>query len=365
MLLNRIGKKCALVFLLALTLSGCGAPQNASTAATAATESAATREPASEYAQPDQEKAAAYITDGDYSGVRVGICVLDDTDTALTDQIINFLEKKDIPEENISLNRDASSSSEAVANAKSMLSSDSIDILFADAGSRDAVEQITDAAAMRGRAVVFIGTTEPSADETDRWSRTDMIRAFYAGADTSQTVARQGDVLTSLNAEDLDTNDNDKIGTLVIDSDQDVLTQKMENADRSLDVLDSEDAGIRADTASQKVKEALDKYEDDLEVIVCGSDAEALSAIQALQDADKTPGKDVFVIGAGATDDGLNAVSGGTLAGTVYGDTYEQAKAASDAAFGFLSGKGKSGTFLSDEIAVTEANVQEIIDYKG
>lgn len=364
MLLKRIGKKCTMAFLLALTLSGCSTPQNASTAATAATESAATKEPASEYAQPEQEKAAAYITDGDYNEVQVGICVLDDTDTALTDQIINFLEEKDIPEENISLNRDASSSSEAVANAKSMLSSDSIDILFADAGSREAVEQITDAASMRGRAVIFIGTA-PSSDETDRWSRTDMIRAFYAGADTSQTAARQGDVLTSINTEDLDTNNNDKIGTLVIDSDQDVLTQKMKNADRSLDVLDSEDAGLRADTASQKVKDALDKYEDDLEVIVCGSDAEALSAIQAVQDADKTPGKDVFVIGAGATDDGLNAVSGGTLAGTVYGDTYEQAKAASDAAFGFLSGSGKSGTFLSDEIAVTGANVQEIIDYKG
>lgn len=364
MLLKKIVKKCALAFLLAATLSGCGASKNASTAVTAETERAATEEPAAAVTEPEQEKSASYVTDGDYSEVKVGICVLNDTDTALTDQIIIFLEAKEIPEENISLNRDAASSSDSVENAKAMLSNGNIDILFADAGSRDAVEEITDAASKNGTPVIFIGTA-PSSDETDRWARTDMIRAFYAGPDTSQTAARQGDVLTSLDNEDLDQSKNDKIGTLVIDSDKDVLTQKMKNEDRPLDVLGSEDAGLRTDTASQKVKEALDKYEDDLEVIVCGSDAEALAAVQAAEDADRTPGKDIFIIGAGATDDGLNAVNGGTLAGTVYGDTYEQAEAASDAAFDFLSGKGKSGTFLSDEVAVTDSNVQEIMDYKG
>lgn len=360
-------RTCLLVFILGASfLAGCGGSGStqAGTSEAAAVATQETAQGASEYAPQKEEQAAKYVTDGDYSKVRVGICVLKDTDTDLTDQITKFLTDKEVPEENISVNRDAASSSEVTQNAKEMLVSGNADVLFADAGSRDAVRDIADAAAQRGRAVVFIGTA-PSSDETDRWSKTDMVRAFYAGPDTSQTAACQGDILSSADAEDLDTDKDGKIGTLVIDTDRDALEGKMKNADRPLNVLGDEDAGDSADTASQKVKEALDKHKDDLEVIVCGNDEEALSAIQAVQDADKTPGKDIYVVGAGATDDALNAVGDGTLLGTVYGDTYEQAKEAAGAAFDFLSGKGKSGTFYSDEIAVTQSNVQEIIDYKG
>lgn len=367
---NRRLACCLLIGCLsAASLAGCGGKQTnqAQTAGTAAqtavTSDQQTNTKSAEYAEPVEESAAKPVTDGDYSEVRAGICVLKDADTELTDDIKQFLTDKGISEDHISLNTDAASSSEIASNAKDMLAKGQADVLFVDAGSADAVRGIADAAAGRGAAVIFIGTA-PSSDEIKRWSEK-KIRAFYSGADTSQTASLQGSILTALDADDLDSSGNKKAGALLIDSDEDKIADSLKDSDIKLDVLDNEDAGLNADTAQDKVKDALDEHKDDLEVIICGSDAEALSAIKALQDADKTPGKDVFVVGAGATADGLNAVNDGTLAGTVYADAYEQARKAVDAADSFLTGKGKSGFSLSEEIAVTQSNVQEIIDYKG
>ena len=64
-------------------------------------------------------------------------------------------------------------------------------------------------------------------------------------------------------------------------------------------------------------KKALARYGEKVEVIFCGSDAMALGALEAVEDAGLTPGTDVHLISLGGGPEVARQVASGALSGAV------------------------------------------------
>ena len=63
----------------------------------------------------------------------------------------------------------------------------------------------------------------------------------------------------------------------------------------------------------QIVQDALTQYGDDVEVVFCNNDAMALGALQAIQAAGRTVGKDIYLVGVDALTDAVQNIVDGKL----------------------------------------------------
>ena len=73
-------------------------------------------------------------------------------------------------------------------------------------------------------------------------------------------------------------------------------------------------------TAQQDVANALAQYGEKIEVVFCNNDAMALGALQSLQQAGRTVGKDVYLVGVDALSEAVQNVVDGNMTGTVLND---------------------------------------------
>jgi methyl-galactoside transport system substrate-binding protein len=106
----------------------------------------------------------------------------------------------------------------------------------------------------------------------------------------------------------------------------------------------------------------LSQYSSDIEVVFCNNDAMALGALQAINAAGRTVGKDIYLVGVDALSEALEDVLAGTMTGTVFNDHFAQSHGAADAAVNFVTGKGNEYYIGCDYVKVTGDNAQEILD---
>ena len=79
--------------------------------------------------------------------------------------------------------------------------------------------------------------------------------------------------------------------------------------------------GIRP-PAQQDVANALSQYGDKIEVVFCNNDAMALGALQSIQQANRTVGKDIYLVGVDALAEAVQDVLDGNMTGTVLNETW-------------------------------------------
>ena len=115
-------------------------------------------------------------------------------------------------------------------------------------------------------------------------------------------------------------------------------------------------------TAQQLVANSLSQNGNDIEVVFCNNDAMALGALQAIESAGRTVGKDIYLVGVDALSEALEDVLAGTMTGTVFNDHFSQSHSAADAAINYLSGAGNEHYIGCDYVKVTKDNAQEILD---
>ncbi|MCR4891464.1 MAG: substrate-binding domain-containing protein, partial [Lachnospiraceae bacterium] len=96
--------------------------------------------------------------------------------------------------------------------------------------------------------------------------------------------------------------------------------------------------------------------------VFCNNDAMALGALQAIQTAGRTVGKDIYLVGVDALTEVVEDVIAGTITGTVFNDHFSQAHSSADAAINYITGATNEHYIGCDYVKVTTDNAQEILD---
>jgi methyl-galactoside transport system substrate-binding protein len=117
-------------------------------------------------------------------------------------------------------------------------------------------------------------------------------------------------------------------------------------------------------TWEEDLRSALSQHGKTLEMIVCSDDDLAEDVLETAREAGREPGKDLLVLGAGAEEDLLKEILGGAAAGTVYYDSITESAAIAAAAVKLCALEVPDPLIL-DPVAVTNANAQEIRDYRN
>jgi putative multiple sugar transport system substrate-binding protein len=147
----------------------------------------------------------------------------------------------------------------------------------------------------------------------------------------------------------------------------DVLQPLIDNG--SVQIVLNQSANFATDTAQSMISTLLAKTTD-IQLVVCGNDAEALGAINAFQNAGIALGKSTFVVGADAQPQSLQAVANGTQLDTVTHSPFVEAYWAVEAMQNYLASgvKPNPTKFPNRDVIipmtlVTQANVKQISDW--
>ena len=105
------------------------------------------------------------------------------------------------------------------------------------------------------------------------------------------------------------------------------------------------------------VANALTQFGKDIEVIFCNNDGMALGAAQALKDAGRVVGEDVYLLGVDALTECVEMIGNGEMTGTVLNDHLGQSHAAVDVAVQLLYGEDIEDYYWLNYVKVDKAYV--------
>ena len=218
--------------------------------------------------------------------------------------------------------------------------------------SADTVTQKAKAAKI---PVVYINR-EPGEDDMQAWDK-----ICYIGAKAQQSGTYMGEIIRDLP----DHGDIDGDGTVryaMIIGDRE-CSDSVYRSEYFVKALDS--AGIRIKELSmgrgnfdmeksrQVAAAALEQFGDKVDVIFCESDSMAMGAIQAIKASGRTVGKDVYLIGADAIPEAVDAIDAGDMTATVQDDYIGQVRAAVDAAVSFINSEEVATYVWVDYLKIT------------
>ena len=245
---------------------------------------------------------------------------------------------------------------------------DQVDVMILNLVQSSSAPQVTDMCNEAGIPVVYINR-QPDETESDRWA-SDGLKATYIGADARQSGTFQGEeILETENKGDI--NGDGKVSYIMVQGDPENIDAQY-RTEYSIKALT--DAGVEVDElllqrgdwdqakGQQIVQDALTQYGDDVEVVFCNNDAMALGALQAIQAAGRTVGKDIYLVGVDALTDAVQNIVDGNFTGTVFNDYFSQAQGAANLAVKFLKGEEVDPVNMVDYVKVTADNAQEILD---
>ncbi len=184
----------------------------------------------------------------------------------------------------------------------------------------------------------------------------------YVGADARQSGTFQGEIVAEL-PDHGDINGDGKVSYVMIEGDPENIDAQY-RTEFSIKALT--DAGIEVECLDDQVgnwdqvkgqeiaANALTQYGDAVEVIFCNNDAMALGASAAITAANRTVGKDIYLLGVDALEECQEMVSNGTMTGTVLNDHIGQSHTAVDVAVKALNGEPLDNYYWVDYVKVTK-----------
>ncbi|AEF86391.1 D-galactose-binding periplasmic protein (gbp) (d-galactose/d-glucose-binding protein) (ggbp) [Treponema primitia ZAS-2] len=215
---------------------------------------------------------------------------------------------------------------------------------------RTAAGAIIDKAKAGNVPVVFFNR-EPFAEDMAKWDK-----VYYVGAKAEESGTMQGEIV----AEYFKANPGaDKNGDGVIQyimlkgepghQDAELRTEfsvkAIIAAGLKVQLLAEDTAMWDRPRAVEKMDAFYARFGDQIEVVLCNNDDMALGVVESLRNAGFfTGGKYLPVVGVDATAPALQALSEGTLLGTVLNDAQNQGKATFDVAYALATGAAVSST---------------------
>jgi methyl-galactoside transport system substrate-binding protein len=347
--------------MVATLLAGCGSKTETS-------EPAATEASAEETVE---ETEAPEETSSDLADKKVGVCIYQFSDNFMTlfrTELENYLVSLGFSKDNITIVDGANDQATQSGQIDNFISQ-GVDVLIINPVNSSSAETITDKVVGAGIPLVYINR-EPDEAEEQRWADNGWD-VTYVGCDARQSGTMQGELIADLGLDAIDFNGNGKVDYIMIQGDPENVdaqyrtefsVKALENAGLEVNELFNQVGNWQQDQAQSLVANALGQFGDDIEVVFCNNDAMALGALQAIQNADRTVGQDIYLVGVDALSEALEDVIAGTMTGTVFNDHFSQSHSAADAAVNFLTGAGNDYYIGCDYVKVTADNAQSVLD---
>lgn len=331
----------------------------------------------SDSADSDAKEAgdsAADAADGagvDIKDAKVGISIYQFSDNFMTlyrTELVRYMvDELGFTESNITVQDGKNDQAEQTNQINNFITS-GVDIMILNLVQSSSAPQVTDMCKEAGIPVVYINR-QPDESESDRWT-SEGIKATYIGADARQSGTYQGEEIAETENKG-DINGDGKVSYIMVQGDPENIDAQY-RTEFSIKAL--EDAGMETEElllqrgdwdqakGQQITQDALTQFGDDVEVVFCNNDAMALGALQAIQAAGRTVGKDIYLVGVDALTDAVQNIVDGKFTGTVFNDYFGQAQGAADLAVKFLNGEEVDAINMVDYIKVTPENAEEILE---
>ena len=317
-----------------------------------------------------ETKAAVEAMSGDFSDKKVGICIYQFSDNFMSlfhNELVSYLVSKGFKEENIKV-VDGANDQATQTNQIQNFITDKVDVLIVNPVNSSSAATITDMVQSAGIPLVYINR-EPSKDEEKRWED-NKWNVCYVGCDARQSGTFQGEIIRDIGMDKLDMNGNGKVDYIMIKGDPENIDAQYRTEysvkalqDKGMEVnkLDEQVGNWDQAQAQSLVANSLAKNGKDIEVVFCNNDAMALGALQSIQAAGRTVGKDIYLVGVDALAEACQNVLDGKQTGTVFNDFLTQSHSAGDAAINYLSGKENEHYIKFDYVKVTAENAKDIL----
>jgi methyl-galactoside transport system substrate-binding protein len=288
--------------------------------------------------------------------------------TLVRNELESYLVEQGFSKDNISI-VDGANDQATQTNQIQNFIQDQVDVLIINPVNSSSAATITDTVVGAGIPLVYINR-EPDADEEARW-KDEKMSVTYVGCDAKQSGTMQGEIIADLGMDKIDMNGNGSIDYVMIKGDPENVDAQyrteysikaLEDAGLKVNKLDEQVGMWQQEDANRLVANSLSANGNDVEVVFCNNDAMALGALQAIQAAGRTVGKDIYLVGVDALAEAVQDVIDGSMTGTVFNDHITQAHAAADAAINFLNGTGNDYYIGCDYVKVTTENAADILE---
>ena len=239
-----------------------------------------------------------------------------------------------------------------------------VDVLVINPVQTTSAQTIVDTISPSGTPIVFINR-EPDKSVLDSYAD----KCCYVGADARQSGTYQGElILETENKGDI--NGDGVVSYIMCKGDPENIDAQY-RTEYSIKAL--EDAGVKTEKlydyldnwdqtlAQQDVANALSQFGDKIEVVFCNNDAMALGALQSIEQAGRTVGKDIYLVGVDALSEAVQGVLDGNMTGTVLNDDVGQATAAADATKLYVEGSKVEQYYWVDYVKVTKDNASQYL----
>ena len=224
------------------------------------------------------------------------------------------------------------------------------DVLCVNLVDRTDATVIIDKAMASDTPVIFFNR-EPVEEDLSRWDK-----LYYVGASARQSGELQAKIIIdALKDKDkfsqIDANGNGTIQYVFLEGEaghQDALirtnvcTNELINAGFSLEKLGDEYANWNRDQARTKMRELINKYPFQIEMVIANNDDMALGALDAI--GEKEYPLHPFVVGINGTEDALEAIRTMKLDGSVYNDAKGQGDVIMEMAYALARGEQLPGS---------------------
>lgn len=283
--------------------------------------------------------------------LKIGISVYDQYDTFVS-EIVSYLQtyvKEKEKDWGISITLDVEN-----ANGSQMVQNDQmddfirddVDIACINLVDRTDASTIVEKAQASGVPVIFFNR-ELVEEDLERWDQ-----LYYVGADAFESGKIQGEILVEecrKNFSGIDKNGDGILQYVMLEGEaghNDSLVRSMavisEITDSGYPVekLSDEIANWNRDQAANKMRQFMEKFDDQIEVVLANNDDMALGAIDAMVTAGLSPSDESWpmILGIDGTTVGLEAVKSGKMLGTVLNDAKGQAQGMLELAYSIVSG---------------------------
>ena len=290
---------------------------------------------------------------------KIGVAIYQFADNFMTlyrTELARYLtEDCGVPAENITI-MDGKNDQAEQTNQIDAFIADNVDVMIINLVQSSSAASVIQTADAAGIPVVFINR-EPTADDM---ALSENI--CYVGADARQSGTFQGEIVAETENKG-DINGNGTVDYVMIMGDPENIDAQY-RTEYSIKALT--DAGLavnklfeqRGDWDQTKGQElaatALSQYGNDIDVIFCNNDAMALGAYQAIVDAGRVVGEDIYLLGVDCLDECKAMVEAGTMTGTVLNDHIGQSHTAADVALKAAAGEKMEKYYWVDYVKVTK-----------
>ena len=290
---------------------------------------------------------------------KIGVAIYQFADNFMTlyrTELARYLtEDCGVPAENITI-MDGKNDQAEQTNQIDAFIADNVDVMIINLVQSSSAASVIQKADAAGIPVVFINR-EPTADDM---ALSENI--CYVGADARQSGTFQGQIIAETENKG-DWNGNGVVDYVMIMGDPENVDAQY-RTEFSIKALT--DAGLtvnklfeqRGDWDQTKGQElaatALTQFGNDVDVIFCNNDAMALGAYQAIVDAGRVVGQDIYLVGVDALDECQAMVADGTMTGTVLNDHIGQSHTAVDVALKAAKGEKMEKYYWVDYVKVTK-----------